>query len=84
VYALTTEGGPAYPFRITDTGRYEHHADHIREAAAAAGLSVGYLEQAFLRLEYGAEVIGNYVVLRNDRGAEGGESEVSKVSSLVE
>ena len=84
VYALTTEGGPAYPFRITDTGRYEHHPDHIREAAAAAGLSVGYLEQAFLRLEYGAEVIGNYAVLRNDRGAEGGESEVSKVSSLVE
>lgn len=82
IFALTTEGGPAFPFRITDTGRYEHHPDHIREAAAAAGLSVMYLEQSFLRLEYGAEVPGNYAVLRND--AAGAESEASRVSSLVE
>src|SRR5690242_3490326 len=83
ILALTTESGPAFPFRITDTGRYEHHPEHIREAAAAAGLSVTHLEQAFLRLEYGAEVIGNYAVLRNDRGAEDAESEASRVSSLV-
>ena len=84
IFALTTEGGPAFPFRITDTGRYEHHPDHIREAAAAAGLSVMYLEQSFLRLEYGAEVPGNYAVLRNDRDAGGAESEASRASSLVE
>jgi predicted TPR repeat methyltransferase len=83
IFALTTESGPAFPFRITDTGRYEHHPEHIREAAAAAGLSVTHLEQAFLRLEYGAEVTGAYAVLRNDRGAEDSESEASRLSSLV-
>jgi predicted TPR repeat methyltransferase len=84
IFALTTEGGPAFPFRITDTGRYEHHAEHIRDAAAAAGLSVAYLEQSFLRLEYGAEVVGNYAVLTNERGIARVESEANKLSSLVE
>jgi predicted TPR repeat methyltransferase len=70
VFALTTEAGPIYPFRITDTGRYEHHPDHIRDVAAAAGLSLAHLQQAFLRFEYGAEVTANYAVLKNDVGAE--------------
>ena len=83
IFALTTEGGPAFPFRITDTGRYEHHPDHIREAAAAAGLALAHLEQAFLRYEYGAEVTGNYAVLRNDPGAAGCRKEASAASSAV-
>ncbi len=83
IFALTTESGPAYPFRITDTGRYEHHPDHIREVAAAAGLAVGYLQQSFMRLEYGADVIANYAVLRKDAGVDELQSEASKASSLV-
>ncbi len=83
IFALTTESGPAYPFRITDTGRYEHHPDHIREAAAAAGLSVAHLQQSFLRLEYGADVTGNYAVLRCDPVIEELQSDANKSSSLV-
>lgn len=81
IYALTTESGPAFPFRITDTGRYEHHPDHVREAAAAAGLSVAVLDQGFLRFEYGADVTGNYAVLKNSPGSETAGSEISKSAS---
>lgn len=83
IFALTTESGPAFPFRITDTGRYEHHPDHIRDAAAAAGLSVAVLDQAFMRFEYGAEVIANYAVLRNDPGTGELRSETNRSASLV-
>ncbi len=83
IFALTTESGPAFPFRITDTGRYEHHPDHIRDAAAAAGLAVAHLEQSFLRFEYGSEVTGNYAVLRNDRAAGELRKETNAASSLV-
>jgi len=83
IFALTTESGPAFPFRITDTGRYERHPDHVRDAAAAAGLSVAVLDQAFLRFEYGAEVIANYAVLAN--GAIDGErrSDTKRPESLL-
>jgi predicted TPR repeat methyltransferase len=64
LFAFSMERGQTYPFRITDTGRYEHHPDHIREAAAAAGLKVAYLEDAFLRMEYGSPVTGLFAVLR--------------------
>jgi predicted TPR repeat methyltransferase len=63
VFALTTEACERYPFQLTDTGRYAHHPDHIRDAAKAADLKVGYLQQAFLRMEYGSEVTGNFAVL---------------------
>jgi predicted TPR repeat methyltransferase len=64
LFAFSMERGQTYPFRITDTGRYEHHPDHIREAAAAAGMNVAYLEDAFLRMEYGAPVTGLFAVLK--------------------
>jgi len=64
VFAFSMERGQTYPFRITDTGRYEHHPDHVREAAAAAGLKVAYLEDAFLRMEYGTPVTGLFAVLK--------------------
>jgi predicted TPR repeat methyltransferase len=64
LFAFSVERGQAYPFRITDTGRYEHHPDHISEAAAAAGLSVAYLQDAFLRMEYGSPVTGLFAVLK--------------------
>ena len=64
VYAFSNEAGERYPYHLTDTGRYTHHPDHAREAAAAAGLTVVYQDQAFLRMEYGAKVTGLFTVLR--------------------
>jgi predicted TPR repeat methyltransferase len=66
VLAFTVECGDQYPFRLTDSGRYTHHAQHIREVAAEAGLHVARLEEAFLRMEYGAEVTGLFAVLKNE------------------
>jgi predicted TPR repeat methyltransferase len=65
VFAFSLERGDQYPFRLTDSGRYTHHAQHVREAAAEAGLYVARLEEAFLRMEYGEEVTGLFVVLTN-------------------
>jgi len=64
VFAFTLERGPVLPFRLTDTGRYEHHPDHIRQVAAATGIAVAALTEAFLRYEYTVEVIGLFAVLR--------------------
>lgn len=83
IFALTTESGPTFPFRITDTGRYEHHPDHIRDAAAAAGLSVAVLDQAFMRYEYGVEMIANYAVLTSQPATGERRNEISKSASLV-
>ena len=66
VLALTMERDDKYPFHLTDTGRYAHHAEHVREVAAAAGLTVGSLQEAFLRLEYGSDVIGLFAVLQKE------------------
>ena len=66
VLAFTLERGDQYPFRLTDTGRYTHHAQHVREAAAEAGLQIARLEQAYLRMEYGEEVTGLFVALKNE------------------
>jgi len=62
-FALSMECGKHYPYRLTDTGRYNHHPDHVREAAAKAGLDVRYINEAFLRFEYGEEVAGLFAVL---------------------
>jgi predicted TPR repeat methyltransferase len=64
VFAFSMELGEHYPFRLTDTGRYAHHPDHVRDAAKAAGLTVAYLDQAFLRMEYGSPVAGLFAVLK--------------------
>jgi predicted TPR repeat methyltransferase len=63
IFAFTVEKG-RYPFALTDSGRYQHHPDHIREVASAAGLKIEFLEEAFLRMEYGKEVTGLFTVLR--------------------
>jgi predicted TPR repeat methyltransferase len=65
IFAFTVEKGKRHPFALTDSGRYEHHPDHIREVAQAAGLPVERLEEAFLRSEYGEDVIGLFVILRH-------------------
>ena len=63
VFALSMERGTRYPFHLTDTGRYTHHPDHVREAAAKAGLAVAQMNESFLRHEYVEEVMGLYAVL---------------------
>jgi predicted TPR repeat methyltransferase len=67
ILAFTLERGEQYPFRLTDTGRYTHHAQHVREATAEAGLHVARLEEAYLRMEYGDEVTGLFAVLTRSR-----------------
>src|SRR5204863_4015128 len=37
---FSLERGTQYPIRLTDTGRYAHHPDHLRDVASRAGLSV--------------------------------------------
>jgi predicted TPR repeat methyltransferase len=64
VFALSMERSEHAPFHLTDTGRYAHHPDHVRDAAAAAGLGVGYLDDAFLRMEYGVPVTGLFAALK--------------------
>ncbi len=64
-FAFTTERGDRHPFRLTDSGRYAHHPDHVREAAASAGLSVLRLDQGYLRLEAGQEVVGLVALLQS-------------------
>ena len=64
LFAFTTERGEQYPYRLTDSGRYSHHANHISEAAAAGGFDVARHEEMFLRTEYGVDVIGHYVILQ--------------------
>jgi predicted TPR repeat methyltransferase len=63
IFAFTVEKG-RYPFALTDSGRYQHHPDHIREVAVAARLPVERLEEDFLRMEYGEEVTGLFAILR--------------------
>src|SRR5690242_4989130 len=65
VFAFTLERGERYPFRLSDTGRYTHTAQHVREVATEAELRVARLEEAYLRMEYGAEVTGLFVALQN-------------------
>ncbi len=55
---LSVERGEEAPFTLSDNGRYTHHPDHVREAAADAGLEVVRLEESYLRMEYGEEVVG--------------------------
>jgi predicted TPR repeat methyltransferase len=64
VMFLSSERGKKYPFAITDSGRYEHHPDHMRDAAKAAGLELSLLSEGFLRKEYGADVIGIFAVMK--------------------
>lgn len=61
---FTVERGDRYPFCLTDSGRYAHHPDHVREVAEKAGLQVVRLEEGYLRMEYGSEVTGLFVALK--------------------
>ena len=60
--AFTVERTERPPYQLTDSGRYQHHRDHIEAVASAAGLECDCRE-SFLRMEYGAEVTGLIAVL---------------------
>ena len=63
-YAFTLEFGDTFPFRLTDSGRYSHTREYVREVARDAGLTVVNLTEGFLRHEYGEPVTGLIVVLQ--------------------
>jgi predicted TPR repeat methyltransferase len=69
--AFTVEKGETIPFRLTDSGRYQHSKTHIIEAAADAGLVLQHVSEGLLRYEYGEEVKG-WVVLLKKTGAGAG------------
>jgi predicted TPR repeat methyltransferase len=68
VLGFSLELGTREPFHLTDTGRYNHHPNHVRSAAASANMTVEQLNEAFLRMEYGEEVKGLFAVLRPNMG----------------
>ena len=47
LFAFSMERGNRFPFHLTDTGRYTHHPDHVRDAAAQAGLEVAAAQRSF-------------------------------------
>lgn len=62
-FTVERHDGP-FAFRLTDSGRYAHHYDHLTATAAANNLTVAHLEEATLRVEYGEPVIGLVAVFR--------------------
>lgn len=62
-FTVERHGGP-FDFRLTDSGRYAHHPDHLTATAAANNLTVAHLEEATLRVEYGEPVVGLIAVFR--------------------
>jgi predicted TPR repeat methyltransferase len=63
ILAFTVEQSDAFPFRLSDSGRFAHHRDHLIEAAHEAGLSLISLATEVLRYEYGEAVVGLVAVL---------------------
>jgi predicted TPR repeat methyltransferase len=61
---FTVERDISRGFHLTDSGRYSHSSDHIRDAALTTGLVVKNISSAILRYEYGEEVVGLVVVLQ--------------------
>jgi len=67
VLAFTVEAEPAdspQKFRITESGRYTHREDYVRETLVNAGFSIVQLEPGVLRMELGKEVQGHVVLAR--------------------
>jgi len=62
VIAFSVERADRPPYRLTDSGRYVHHLEHIEEVANDLGLQCNH-QEAFLRMEYGTEVTALYVVM---------------------
>jgi predicted TPR repeat methyltransferase len=69
LFAATTEKTEAGDIQWQASRRFAHGEDHIRRAAAAAGLAIILVEPAHCRREKGAPVPGLVFVLRAERGA---------------
>lgn len=67
--AFSVEQASENPFRLTDSGRYEHHFDHLREVAAANEMCISQHDTAFLRTEYGRDVNAHYVCFSGRQSA---------------
>ena len=66
------ESGQAMPYRLCPSGRFAHHPDHLRQTAAAAGLSVVTVRPAVLRLDGHRPVNGDLFALQ--RPSRSGET----------
>ena len=58
LFVFTVERGERAPFRLTDSGRYAHHPDHLAKVAAQSMMSLSRVSEGFLRTEYGVDVTG--------------------------
>ncbi|WP_431268756.1 class I SAM-dependent DNA methyltransferase [Dankookia sp. P2] len=67
VAAFSVEAGAGAPFALGEAMRYRHDPDHVAALAAAAGLVLLAREEAVLRMEKGAPVVGALFVLRARR-----------------
>jgi predicted TPR repeat methyltransferase len=64
--AFTLEKGEAFPFKLSDSGRFQHHKNHIRDLARDVDLKIVHRSEEVLRLEYGKPVIGLVTVLQKN------------------
>ena len=55
---FTVERGGTHPFRLSDSGRFAHHRDHVSGVTTAAGLTLLSLSETVVRFEYGEPVTG--------------------------
>lgn len=63
ILGFTVERGEDFPYRLTDSGRFAHHVDHVKEAAERAGFQTLSQSAEILRYEYGVPVAGWVTVL---------------------
>jgi predicted TPR repeat methyltransferase len=61
---FTVEKGEVAPYMLADSGRYTHTEQYLRQIATDAGFEVRYLQEGFLRKEYGEPVTGLITALR--------------------
>ncbi len=80
VIVFTVERGQSAPFRLTDSGRYTHHSDHIGQVAIKAGFTLIRCDEVFLRVEYGEDVHGLLAVMKWDSRDSEAESDISRSS----
>ncbi len=64
---LSTEHGEQAPWILQPSGRYAHHPSHVRQAAAAAGLTVRQMHSAPIRQEHGSWITGDLFLLEKTR-----------------
>ena len=66
ILGFTVEAGETYPHRLSDSGRFTHHRDHLTEVARECDATILSLTSQILRYEYGQPVTGWVAVLRRE------------------